>query len=71
MFHRNYLTDGSDSTLRTSPPGLISCAGTMDGEYDPVLWEKLVLCNHSLQYFWETCRFLFRLSAVMTLTCRY
>ncbi len=27
---------------------------------------KLVLCNHSLQYFWETCWFLFRLSAVMT-----
>ncbi len=31
MFHRNYLTDGPDSTLRTSPPGLVSCAGTMDG----------------------------------------
>ncbi len=30
-FHRNYLTDGPDSTLRTSPPGLVSCAGTMDG----------------------------------------
>ncbi len=28
--------------------------------------KKMVLCNHSLQYFWETCRFLFRLSAVMT-----
>ncbi len=28
------------------------------GEYDPVLRKKLVLCNHSLHYFWETCRFL-------------
>ncbi len=32
MFHRNYLTDGPDSTLRTSPPGLVSCAETMDGD---------------------------------------
>ncbi len=40
MFHRNYLTDGPDSTLRTSPPGLVSCAETMDGEYDPVLRKK-------------------------------
>ncbi len=31
MFHRNYLTDIPDPTLRTLPPGLISCAGTMDG----------------------------------------
>ncbi len=33
MFHRNYFTDGPDTT-----PGLISCAGTMEiGEYDPFL----------------------------------
>ncbi len=47
-------------------PATISCAGTMDGWVRSSSTEKLVLCNHSLQYFWETCRFLFRLSAVMT-----
>ncbi len=66
MFHRNYLTDGSDSTLRMLPPGLVSCAGTMDGWVRSSSTERMVLCNHSVQYFWETCRFLFRFSAVMT-----
>ncbi len=45
MFHRNYHTDGPDPTLRTSPPGLISCAGTMDGWVRSSSTEKLVLCK--------------------------
>ncbi len=71
MFHRNYLTDGPDSTLRTSPPGLVSCAETMDGEDDPVLWKNwycvTILCSISgkpVIFGVFTC--LFRLSAVMT-----
>ncbi len=34
-------------------PATISCAGTMDGWVRSSSTEKLVLCNHSLQYFWR------------------
>ncbi len=70
MFHRNYLTDVLDPTLRTSPPGLISCAGTLDGwvrSSSTVHWYCVaILCSIS-----GTCRLVcftscFRRSAVMT-----
>ncbi len=35
MFHRNYLTDGPDPTLWTSPPGHVQEPWV--GEYDSVL----------------------------------
>ncbi len=34
-------------------PATISCTGTMDGWVRSSSTEKLVLCNHSLQYFWR------------------
>ncbi len=69
MLHRNYLTDGLDSTLWTSPPGLVSCAGTMVSTIQ--LYEKNWYCVTILSsisgkpvIFGEfTC--LFRLSAVI------
>ncbi len=70
MFHRNYLTDGPDPTLRTLPPGLISCAGTMDGwvrSSSMVHWYCVAFFAVFLgPVVWCVFISCFRLSAVMT-----
>ncbi len=76
MFHRIYLTDSPEPTLRTSPLGLISCAGIMDGWVRSIsnrfagyvgFSTAAILCSIS-----GTCRFVcfstscYQLSAVIT-----
>ncbi len=61
MLHRIYLTDGLDPRpFWTSSPELISCAGTMVGEYDPFIKDLFtggcvssasILCSVSGTFF--------------------